>query len=523
MSDKERNSEEPEKPTQIDEPEEADQNLDSSRKAQGGDTLEEDNSVVNEEDHDVPLAEPNLSDSESSSPNMPETSMKTLSGMYRNWFLDYASYVILERAIPHIEDGLKPVQRRVLHAMSLLENGHLHKVAKIVGQTMAFHPHGDASINDALVQLGQKELLIDTQGNWGNILTGDDAAAGRYIEAKLSAFALETVFDASITPMQKSYDGTAEEPLNLPIRFPLLLAQGAEGIAVGLSSKIYPHNPNELLEASIAYLKGKPFELFPDFKTGGLLEVERYNDGMRGGSLKSRARIERIGERTIRITELPYGKTTTSLIDSILRANEKGQIRIRHVDDLTAAEVDIRIQLPSGVSTDKTIDGLYAFTDCEVSLSPNACVIKDDKPVFLGVSDLLRYSTDRTKQHFKAQLSNRLRELQLQHLHASLERLFIELRIYKDKPFEEASNETEALEHIRSRIETVEGITFITPPRREDYRRLLDLKMARILKFNRDKHDKLIARLEKEIAEVEKSLASLVAYTISYFEHLKNN
>lgn len=448
------------------------------------------------------------------------STIKSLSGMYRHWFLDYASYVILERAIPHIDDGLKPVQRRVLYAMSLLENGHLHKVAKIVGQTMAYHPHGDASINDALVQLGQKELLIDTQGNWGNIFTGDDAAAGRYIEAKLSPFALETVFDSRITPMKKSYDGTADEPECLPVRFPLLLAQGAEGIAVGLSSKIYPHNPRELIEAAIAYLRGEPFELYPDFMTGGLLDVERYNDGMRGGSLKSRAKIERMGERLIRISELPYGKTTTTLIDSILKANDKGKIKIKHVDDMTAAEVDIRIQLPAGVSTDKTIDGLYAFTDCEVSLSPNACVIKDDKPVFLSVSDLLRYNVDRTKEHIKAQLSYRVADLKESHLHASLERLFIEHRIYKETAFEEAPHETAAVNYIRERIESLEGVSFITPPKREDYKRLLDLKMARILRFNQEKHEKLIARLEKEIKELDNNLTHLVDFTISYYETL---
>lgn len=448
------------------------------------------------------------------------STIKSLSGMYRSWFLDYASYVILERAIPHIDDGLKPVQRRVLHAMNLLENGHLHKVAKIVGQTMAFHPHGDASINDALVQLGQKELLIDTQGNWGNIFTGDDAAAGRYIEAKLSPFALETVFDSKITVMKKSYDGTADEPESLPVRFPLLLAQGAEGIAVGLSSKIYPHNPKELIEAAINYLEGNAFELYPDFKTGGLLDVDRYNDGLRGGVLRCRARIERIGERTISITELPYGKTTSTLIDSILKANEKGQIKIKHIDDMTAAQVDIRIQLPSGVSTDKTIDGLYAFTDCEVSLSPNACVIKDEKPVFLGVSDLLKYSTNQTKKHFAQQLKNKLSELQGAHLQASLERIFIEERIYKDKEFEEANNETSALNHIRERIESIPGITFITTPKKEDYKRLLELKMARILKFNREKHDKLIARLERDISETNFNIEHLVEYTVEYYKHL---
>lgn len=446
--------------------------------------------------------------------------IKTLPGMYRTWFLDYASYVILERAIPHIEDGLKPVQRRVLYAMHLFENGHLHKVAKIVGQTMAYHPHGDASINDALVQLGQKGLLIDTQGNWGNILTGDEAAAGRYIEAKLSSFALEVAFDDNITEMRPTYDATAEEPVYLPVRFPLLLAQGAEGIAVGLSSKIYPHNPKELLEAAIAYLEGKEFELYPDFPTGGLLDVDRYNDGQRGGQLKSRARIERIGDRVLSITSLPYGKTTAMLIDSILRANDKGQIKVKHIDDMTAQEADIRIQLPQGVSTDKTIDGLYAFTDCEVSLAPNACVIQDGKPAFLGVSDLLKHSADRTVELLKAELEHRLHELREGHVAASLERIFIEERIYKEQPFEEASNEKEALDYVEKRILALPGLTFVRAIKREDLKRLLEIKMARILRFNRAAHDKKIARIEQEMAQLADNIEHIVAYTIAYYKRL---
>lgn len=449
-------------------------------------------------------------------------SIKSLPGMYKKWFLDYASYVILERAIPHIDDGLKPVQRRVLFAMHLLENGHLHKVAKIVGQTMAFHPHGDASINDALVQLGQKKLLLETQGNWGNILTGDEAAAGRYIEAKLSQFASDTLFDEKITQMKKSYDGTANEPVSLPVRFPLLLAMGAEGIAVGLSSKIYPHNPRELIDAAIAYLRGQSFTLYPDFPTGGLLDVDRYNDGTRGGVLKCRAKVERIGERLISITQLPYGKSTTTLIDSIIKAGEKGQIKIKHIDDMTAAQVDIRIQLPAGISTDKTIDGLFAFTDCEVSLSPNACVIKDNKPVFLGVSDILKYSVDCTQKHFHAQLSYRLDDIKQQHLTASLERIFIEERIYKEKQFEDALNETDAVNYVRERILSLPNVSFIAPLKKDDFKRLLDIKMARILRFNIDKHEKLIARLEQEIQELQNNLDHLVNYTIAYFEKLRD-
>lgn len=444
----------------------------------------------------------------------------SLTNMYRTWFLDYASYVILERAVPHIDDGLKPVQRRILHAMHLFENGHLHKVAKIVGQTMAFHPHGDASINDALVQLGQKGYMVNTQGNWGNILTGDEAAAGRYIEAKLSPLALEVLFDSKLTEWKRSYDGTALEPVSLPSRFPLLLAQGAEGIAVGLSSKIYPHNPKELLEAAISYLKGEDFVLYPDFPTGGLLDVERYNDGHRGGSLKSRAKIERIGERLLSISELPYGKTTATLIESILKANEKGKIKIKHIDDMTAATADIRIQLPAGVSTDKTIDGLYAFTDCEVSLSPNACVIKDGKPLFLGVSDILKHNVTRTQHLLEEQLRYRLGELTDSLLSASLERIFIENRIYKDREFEEAANESEALTHVQQRIEKIEGLSFVRPITQEDLKRLLEIKMARILRFNIAKHEELIAKLSKEANKVRKNLANSTQYTIAYYEHL---
>lgn len=469
-------------------------------------TLEEPLSLPTEKDPTISNAAP--------------SSLHTLPQMYRTWFLDYASYVILERAVPHIEDGLKPVQRRILHAMHLFENGHLHKVAKIVGQTMAFHPHGDASINDALVQLGQKGFLIDTQGNWGNIFTGDDAAAGRYIEAKLSPLALEVLFDNKLTEWKKSYDGTAEEPVALPIRFPLLLAQGAEGIAVGLSSRIYPHNPKELIESAIAYLQGKSFELYPDFPTGGLLDVERYNDGHRGGALKCRAKIEKRDDRLLSITELPFGKTTASLIDSIIKANEKGSIKIKHIDDMTAATVDIRIQLPMGVSTDKTIDGLYAFTDCEVSLSPNACVIKEGTPVFWGVSDLLRYSVDQTRSLLGAQLNYKLNEIQDALVAASLERIFIEQRIYKEQPFEEASTEVDALLYVKDRIEAMEGLSWSRPLMDDDFKRLLELRMARILRFNIEKHEERIALLSREAETISKNLKNLTTYTIKYYEHL---
>lgn len=445
----------------------------------------------------------------------------TLGGMYRSWFLDYASYVILERAVPHIEDGLKPVQRRVLYAMHLMENGLLHKVAKIVGATMAYHPHGDSSINDALVQLGQKGFLIDTQGNWGNIQTGDAAAAGRYIEAKLSDFALDILFGNKITPWKKSYDGKELEPIYLPVRFPLLLAQGAEGIAVGLSSRILPHNPKELLEATCAYLSGTPFGLYPDFPTGGLIDVERYNDGKRGGVIKNRARIEKLENRVLSIKDLPYGKTTTSIIDSILKANEKGLIKVRRVDDMTAEEVDVRIYLPAGVSTDKTIDGLYAFTDCEINIWPNACVIQDDKPVFMGVSDLLKYSALQTKNLLKQDLSIKLQERREQYLLASLERIFIEHRIYKKSGFENASDEANAIDFVRKEIEKIIDVeNLITPLKVDDFKRLLEIKMAKILKFNLSKHEEMMLRLENEMKELEDHITHINQYTIKYCKKL---
>lgn len=442
-----------------------------------------------------------------------------LSQMYRTWFLDYASYVILERAVPHIDDGLKPVQRRILHNMRLLDNGKLIKVQNIAGTTMKYHPHGDASINDALVQLGQKGYLIDTQGNWGNILTGDPAAAGRYIEAKLSPLAREAVFSERITEWKKTYDGTADEPIALPVKFPLLLAQGAEGIAVGLSSKILSHNFVELAEAACAYLRGEEFVLYPDFPTGGLIDVSRYNDGERGGSLKSRAKIDKIDARTLSISELPAGKTTTSLIESILKAVEKGKIRIKRVDDMTAATTDIRITLASGVSSDKAIDALYAFTDCEVSISPNCCVIYEDKPLFTSVSEVLRYSVERTKRLFDMELRLLLGEREEAYLAASLERIFIEERMYKDREFEEAKSEAEALGHIKQRMQPyLEQL--LRPITMDDLKRLLEIRMSRILRFNIPRHEAMMLEIEQEIARLKHDIKHIVEYTIRWYEHL---
>ncbi|MDE5750391.1 MAG: DNA gyrase/topoisomerase IV subunit A [Duncaniella sp.] len=440
--------------------------------------------------------------------------------MFQSWFLDYASYVILERAVPHIEDGLKPVQRRILHSMKLLDDGRMNKVANIVGNTMQFHPHGDASIYEALVQLGQKELLVDTQGNWGNTLTGAGAAAGRYIEARLSQFALDTVFNPKVTEWTPSYDGRQKEPVTLPVKFPLLLSQGVEGIAVGLSSKILPHNFNEIIDAAVAYLRGEEFVLYPDFQTGGFIDVSRYNDGERGGAVRIRAKIEKIDNRTLAITEIPYGKTTATLIESILKAFESGKIKIRKVDDNTAEKANILIHLLPGTSSYRTIDALYAFTDCEISISPNCCVIEDDKPRFIGVSDVLRHNVDRTRDILRRELEIRLGELREQLHFASLERIFIETRIYKEKGYEEAENREEAIAHIRSRLEK-----YIKKPIRpitdDDIVRLFEIKMGRILKFNAAKSEEQMAAIEEKIAGVEKELAALTEYTIAWFERLK--
>ena len=442
-----------------------------------------------------------------------------LTGMYQNWFLDYASYVILERAVPHINDGLKPVQRRILHSMKRLDDGRYNKVANIVGHTMQFHPHGDASIGDALVQLGQKDLLIDCQGNWGNILTGDGAAAPRYIEARLSKFALDVVFNPKTTEWQASYDGRNKEPITLPVKFPLLLAQGVEGIAVGLSSKILPHNFNELIAAAIAYLKGEEFVLYPDFPTGGMIDVSRYNDGLRGGAVKVRAKISKIDKSTLVISEIPFSITTETLKESITKAQEKGKIKIKNFDDNTASTAEIVVHVASGESCDKTIDALYAFTLCEISLSPNSCVIKDKHPEFMGVSDILRHSTDHTKDLLRQELEIHLSELNDQWHKISLERIFIENKVYQ------------VLEGKRSVEEAHAAVAKALEPfakllRREidndDIEHLVGLPFIRISRFNMEKADNEIKRIDEEIAGVKHDLAHLVEYTIAYFEHIRD-
>ena len=444
-----------------------------------------------------------------------------LTGMYQNWFLDYASYVILERAVPHIIDGLKPVQRRILHSMRRLDDGRYNKVANIVGHTMQFHPHGDASIGDALVQLGQKDLLIDCQGNWGNILTGDGAAAPRYIEARLSKFALEVVFNPKTTEWKLSYDGRNKEPIALPVKFPLLLAQGVEGIAVGLSSKILPHNFNELCDAAISYLHEEDFKLYPDFQTGGSIDVSKYNDGERGGSVKIRARIDKVDNKTLAIKEMPYGKTTSTVIDSILKAVDKGKIKVRKVDDNTSANVEILVHLAPGTSSDKTIDALYAFTDCEISISPNCCVIDDNKPHFLKVSDVLKKSVDNTLALLRQELEIHKGELQESLHFASLEKIFIEERIYKDKEFEQSKDMDAACEHIDNRL-TPFYPQFIREVTKEDILRLMEIKMGRILKFNTDKAEEIIAKMKSDIAEIDAHLANIVGYTIDWYQMLKD-
>ena len=445
-------------------------------------------------------------------------SLIKVTGMYKDWFLDYASYVILERAVPAISDGLKPVQRRILHSMKDLDDGRYNKVANIVGHTMQYHPHGDASIADAMVQIGQKDLMIDMQGNWGNILTGDRAAASRYIEARLSKFALEVVFSPKVTNWQLSYDGRKKEPVNLPVKFPLLLAQGAEGIAVGLSTKVLPHNFNELIQASIAYLKGKKFTLIPDFQTGGIIDVQNYNDGIRGGKVRVRAKISAQDKNTLVITEIPFSTTTSSLIESILKANEKGKIRVKKIEDNTAANVEILIHLPSGISPDKTIDALYAFTGCETSISPLGCVIINHKPHFIGVSDMLRISTDSTVQTLKKELEVKLQELENQWHFASLERIFIENKVYR------LIEDQETWEGVLNAID--EGLKpFIGVLKRlvveEDLIRLTEIKIKRISKFDIDKAQQRIDTLEAEIKEVQGHLDNLIEYAINYFNHLK--
>ena len=443
-----------------------------------------------------------------------------LSGMFRNWYLEYASYVILERAVPHIEDGLKPVQRRILHSMQTLDDGRFNKVANIVGNTMQYHPHGDASIGDALVQLGQKDLLIETQGNWGNILTGDGAAAPRYIEARLSEFALEAVFSPGVTQWVPSYDGRKKEPVALPVKFPLLLAQGVEGIAVGLSAKILPHNFNEILDAAIACLENRPFRLLPDFQTGGLLDASRYNDGARGGSVKVRAKIEKINNKTLAITELPFGKTTPKIIASILSAMEKGKIKVRKVDDNTSAQPEILVHLAPGTSSDKAIDALYAFTECEVRISPICCVIVDRKPHFLTVSELLRFSVDHTRNLLLQELRIKLDETREAMLFASLEKIFIEERMYKDAELEQAPDMEAAVSRI-DRLMDPWKPRFFRPLTRDDIMRLWEIKMGRILKFNSEKANERIARLEADVERISYDIEHITEYTIKWYRHLK--
>ena len=457
---------------------------------------------------------------EHSSYQVPKDKRLQLSGMYENWFLDYASYVILERAVPHIEDGFKPVQRRIMHAMKEADDGHFNKVANLVGLTMQYHPHGDASIYSALVQLGQKELLIDTQGNWGNILTGDGAAAGRYIEARLSEFALDVVYDAKVTDWGLSYDGRKREPLTLPAKFPLLLAQGAEGIAVGLSCKILPHNFNEIIDAAVAYLRGEEFHLYPDFQTGGYIDVNHYNDGERGGSVRVRTRIEKLDNKTLVVRDVPYGKTTGTLLDSIVKASEKGKIKVKRVDDLTSENAEITVQLQPGTSSDIAIDALYAFTDCEISISPNCCVIMDEKPQFLTVSDVLRYSVERTKDILRQELEIRRAET-METLHSvSLEKIFIEERIYKDRQFEQARDQETAIAHVDKRLEPFKP-QFYREVTVDDILRLLEIPMKRIIKYNSEKADNYILTLNERIADIDNKLAHLVEYTIEWYEGLK--
>ena len=444
-----------------------------------------------------------------------------LTGMYQDWFLDYASYVILERAVPAIEDGLKPVQRRILHAMKGVDDGKYNKVANIVGQTMQYHPHGDASIGDALVQLGQKNLLIDCQGNWGNTLTGDGAAAPRYIEARLSKFALDTVFNPKTTQWMMSYDGRKKEPIHLPIKFPLLLAQGVEGIAVGLNSKILPHNFCEICDAALAYLRGDEFQLYPDFPTGGEIDVSRYNDGERGGAVRIRAKIQKSDDnKTLIITEIPFGTTTTKIIETIMRAVQKGKIKVRKVDDFTAEEARIEVQLAPGSSSDKTIDALYAFTDCEVNISPNCCVVQDKKPIFTTVSDLLRMSVEHTKSLLKWELEIAKSELEEQYFFTSLEKIFIENRIYKEKGYEEAPDKEKLIAFVDSALAPWKE-KLIREVRREDIERLFEIRMIRITRFDSKKADELMRDLDKKIKATIKNLKNLTDYTIAWFDSLK--
>jgi topoisomerase-4 subunit A len=469
------------------------------------------------EDQDLELEKPERKDELSQGPAALH-SVTALSGMYQDWFLDYASYVILERAVPHLNDGLKPVQRRILHSMRRMDDGRYNKVANIIGHTMQFHPHGDASIGDALVQLGQKDLLVDTQGNWGNLLTGDGAAAPRYIEARLSKFALEVVFNPKTTEWKLSYDGRNKEPVTLPVKFPLLLALGGEGIAVGLASKILPHNFNEIIDASIDYLHGKEFVLYPDFPTGGMIDVSKYNDGQRGGVVKVRAKIEKIDKKALVITEIPFGKTTSSLIESIIKSSEKGKIKIRKIDDNTSANVEIVIHLMPGVSPDKTIDALYALTDCEYSISPNTCVITVSKPAFLGVSDILRFSTDNTVKLLTTELEIRENELREEWHLSSLEKIFIEERIYRD--IEECETWESVIKAIDDGLKPFKK-RLLREVTREDIIMLTEIKIKRISKYDSKKADEHIKGIEAELEEVRNHLNNIIPYAINYFKQIK--
>ena len=445
-------------------------------------------------------------------------SLLKVGGMYKDWFLDYASYVILERAVPDLFDGLKPVQRRILHSMNTLEDGRYNKVANIVGTTMQFHPHGDASISDAIIQLGQKDLLIDMQGNWGNIYTGDKAAASRYIEARLSKFALEVVFNSKTTKWQLSYDGRKKEPIHLPIKFPLLLAQGAEGIAVGLSTKILPHNFNELIDSSIKHLKGKRFKLYPDFQTGGFVDIKNYNDGNRGGRIKVRAKLEKLDKNSIIIKEIPYGTTTASVIESIIKASDKGKIKLKRIEDNTSSNVEIIVYLKTGLSVSKSIDALYAFSQCEVSISPLSCIISNNKPEFIGVSDILKTSTENTRELLKEELEIELDELNSQWHNISLEKIFIENRIYRD------IEDKTSWELVLSSIE--EGLKPYTKKLRkevslDDIKRLTEIPIKKISKFDLNKVNEKLKNINTNIDEVKNNLDHITEYAIKYFEYLK--
>ncbi|MEL0245188.1 MAG: DNA gyrase/topoisomerase IV subunit A, partial [Flavobacteriaceae bacterium] len=452
------------------------------------------------------------------SENQSDDSLIPISGMYKDWFIDYASYVILERAVPSVEDGLKPVQRRILHSMKDLDDGRFNKVANIVGHTMQYHPHGDASISDAIVQIGQKDLLIETQGNWGNILTGDSAAASRYIEARLSQFALEVVYSPKITEWQLSYDGRRKEPVNLPLKFPLLLAQGAEGIAVGLSTKVLPHNFIELIDSSIKYLRGRRFDIFPDFPTGGVVDVTQYNDGKRGGRIKVRAKIDQLNKNTLVISQIPFTTTSSSLIESILKANDKGKIKVKKIEDNTSSEVEILIHLPSGVSPDKTIDALFAFTNCEVSISPLSCIIENHKPIFIGVSEVLKKSTDLTKELLGKELEVKKDELNQMWHNSTLEKIFIEKRIYRN--IEDKESWEDVLNAINKGLEPFINL-LKKDINEDDIIRLTEIKIKRISKYDIDKADKKINQIEEDLKSVQFNLDNLNDYAIKYFKDLK--